>query len=230
MAIGGPVRDGPFAALLSDVEHYYSARLRRHGATALGVDWNSPMTQRLRFVQLLKVVDWNASPIRLHDLGCGYGALVEHLEDRHPEAALDYIGTDLSVPMVEKARRLWAARAHVRFELSGTQLPRADYTVASGIFNVCLGHPVAEWEALVESTLRQMHAASDRGFAVNFMTTRTWAQRPSTVGQLYAVEPQRWVDFCAETLGCEVRCVEDYGLSEFTLTATNSRSRTTGAT
>ena len=71
MVTGVPEQDEPSAAILQDVERYYNAKVRRHGATALGVDWNSPMSQRLRFVQLLKVVDWGATPLTLHDLGCG---------------------------------------------------------------------------------------------------------------------------------------------------------------
>lgn len=216
---------GPFAAILGDVERYYSATVRRHGPTALGVDWNSPMSQRLRFVQLLKVVDWSAGPLRLHDLGCGYGALVEHLQDRHGDALLHYTGTDLSPAMLAHGRRLWARHPHARFELAGTPMPSADYTVASGIFNVCLGHGAAEWEAHVEATLAQMHAASERGFAVNFMTPGIWIERPSTVGQLYAAEPQRWIGHCEQVLHCEVQCVQRYGLNEFTLLATKSRSR-----
>ena len=225
-----PGQAGPLAAILDDVERYYSAKVRRHGATALGVDWNSPMSQRLRFVQLLKVVDWSAGPFSLHDLGCGYGALVEHLQERHADARIAYIGTDLSPAMIRHARRLWTARPHARFEPAVTQLPAADYTVASGIFNVCLGHGAAAWEALVAATLAQMYAASRRGFAVNFMTPKVWAERPATVGQLYATPPGRWIDHCATVLGCEVRCVQAYGLNEFTLLATRSRSLATSAT
>lgn len=228
MAIERPGEDGPFAAMLGDVERYYNAKLRRHGATALGVDWNSPMSQRLRFVQLLKVVDWSAEPISLHDLGCGYGALVEHLQDRHRDAQLQYLGTDLSLPMIERARQLWTSNPHARFEPAGIRLPQAGYTVASGIFNVCLGHHASEWEKHIAATLEQMQASSHHGFAVNFMTPRIWTERPATVGQLYAVEPQRWMAYCSDVLDCVVRCVQDYGLNEFTLLATNSR--TTNAT
>jgi len=221
---------GPFAAILDDVERYYSAKVRRHGATALGVDWNSPMSQRLRFVQLLKVVDWSAGAFRLHDLGCGYGALVEHLQDRHSDANIAYVGTDLSPAMIRHARRLWVAHTHAHFEPAGPAMPSADYTVASGIFNVCLGHGVEEWEAHVAATLTQINSASERGFAVNFMTPRVWAERPATRGQLYAAVPERWIEHCASVLACEVRCVQAYGLNEFTLLATKSRSRAMSAT
>ena len=221
-ARGWPQEDGPCTAILQDVERYYSAKVRRHGATALGVDWNSPMSQRLRFVQLLKVVDWRATPLSLHDLGCGYGALLDHLGDRHPDASLRYLGSDLSQPMIEHARRLWAGCSDARFELATMPLPPADYTVASGIFNVCLGHARTAWDRHVATTLTHMHAGSHRGFAVNFMTPRALIERPSAASQLYAVEPGHWMAYCADHLRCEVQCVQNYGLNEFTLLATRA--------
>ena len=93
-----------------------------------------------------------------------------------------------------------------------------------------MGHDAADWEAHVAATLAQISAASQRGFAVNFMTPKVWAERPATVGQLYATTPERWVDHCATVLACEVCCVQAYGLNEFTLLATRSRSRATSAT
>ena len=46
-----------WAMLLRQTEAYYTARVREHGATARGVDWNSPESQALRFQQLLRIVD-----------------------------------------------------------------------------------------------------------------------------------------------------------------------------
>lgn len=224
MVAGGPEEDGPSGSILRDVERYYSTRVRRHGPSPLGVDWNSLMSQRLRFVQLLKVVDWNVAPLSLHDLGCGYGALLEHLQDRHRDAEVQYMGSDLSVEMIKHANRLWASHGRAQFDITTSPLPLADYTVASGIFNVCLGYSIADWEDHVTETIAQMHASSCRGFAVNFMTQRTLFERPATANQLYATEPDRWIAYCAKQLNCKIRCVQDYGLNEFTLLATHSAS------
>jgi hypothetical protein len=48
-------------------------KIRKFGATPLGVDWTCVSTQQLPFVQLLKLCD--TSPASLNDLGCGYGAI-----------------------------------------------------------------------------------------------------------------------------------------------------------
>ncbi|MBS0450427.1 MAG: class I SAM-dependent methyltransferase [Proteobacteria bacterium] len=210
-------------SILQDVERYYSAKARQYGATALGVDWNSPMSQRLRFVQLLKVVDWAQPSLSLHDLGCGYGAMLEHIEDRHAQADIQYVGTDISDTMIRLAQRRWKKASHARFALSGSSPPEVDYTVASGVFNVCLGHAQLEWERYVTDTLQAMSAASRRGFAVNFMRTEALVVRPDARGQLYGVDAARWIEHCRQALDCDVELVANYGLPEFTLLA-RSRS------
>ena len=57
--------------VLADVEAYYSARVAKHGATPLGVDWSCWASQNLRFVQLLKLCDFSG-PFVLNDIGCGF--------------------------------------------------------------------------------------------------------------------------------------------------------------
>lgn len=219
VAGSGSDRSGPGAAPAC-VECYYTARLRRHGATPQGVDWDSEMSQRLRFVQLLKVVrDWS-QPLSLHDLGCGYGALLAHLADRHPGAIVHYMGTDVSAEMIARARRRRHPRGAPRprrFAVATATLPVSDYSVASGIFNVKLETPAAAWEQHVASTLSRMRSASRKGFAVNFMSPQALALRPGAAANLYGAPATQWTAYCRDVLACEVELVADYGLPEFTL-------------
>lgn len=205
-------------AVLESIEHYYTAKVRKYGATPEGVDWISVMSQRLRFVQLLKVIDWNAA-FSLHDVGCGYGALLEHLADRHADADFHYIGSDVSGEMIRRARRQWRHLRNAEFMVTPASTPVVDYCIASGIFNVKLDNARAAWERHVALTLDAMHGESRRGIAVNFMTPRALSDRPAAAGGLYAAEPERWADHCRSELGCEVQIVENYGLQEFTLLA-----------
>ena len=194
--------------LYAGVEAYYSDRLARHGAIPLGVDWSCEATQQLRFVQLLKLWDF-ARPCSLNDLGCGYGALAVFLAERYPNAEIDYLGIDLSRPMIARARRRHRGKPKTRFTVART-LPRpADYTVASGIMNVKLDQPLDLWENFVRTTLEDMHRSSRLGFAVNFMTTPTREAPPE---QLYCPSPDRWVRYCEDILGCNVTIIDAYGL------------------
>src|SRR5262249_48701582 len=132
-----------------------------------GVDWNSPESQTLRFEQLLRVCDLS-QPFSINDYGCGYGALAGYLTSRG--GAFCYCGFDLSPEMIAQARARYGAGGNYKVFTDEPQLPPADYTVASGIFNVKLQTTEAEWEEYVLHTLGKIAALSDRGFAVNMLT------------------------------------------------------------
>lgn len=202
------------AALHGRIARYYTAKIERHGPTPAGVDWPSARAQELRFAQLLRVCDFGA-PLTLDDIGCGYGALLGHIERTSPAATVDYLGVDLSAAMVTRARRLWRDRPTAAFEVGGRSPRTADYSVASGTFNVRIDEPIELWERFVADTLRGMAAASRRGFAVNFL--KPLPRGTDTVPELYRPPRGRWSAFCESALGRTVSVVDGYGLREITL-------------
>ena len=204
--------DGSRDAIITGVDNYYSGIARRYRATPRGVDWASAATQYLRFVQLLKLCDFDV-PFSLNDFGCGYGALLEFLAFRHPGADVAYRGIDVSKIMIDTARNRWAARPQTTFEHNSRCTAIADYSIASGVCNVRLGHPLTAWEAYVTSILGDLRATSRLGFAVNFMLPRDGQLMEN---ELYRTDPDRWTAHCTE-LGCTVETVRDYGMHEFTL-------------
>ncbi len=178
------------------------------------MDWSCWATQNLRFVQLLKLCDFS-EPFALNDIGCGYGALAAYLAMRHATTAIDYLGIDLSQAMIRRARRRFSGAGR-RFVVA-TSSPRiADYSVASGVMNVSLGHPREVWEDFVATILRDMRRASRRGFSVNFKAADGTTANGLADG-LYRTTPQRWIDFCESELGCSVETIDGYGMREFTL-------------
>jgi SAM-dependent methyltransferase len=204
------------ADALAPVADYYSGRLRRHGPTPLGVDWPHRLNQELRFVQLLTLCDFSA-PCSLNDVGCGYGALLGHLWRRHRAARIDYLGTDVSAGMVAAARRRWRHRGWAAFEQAADCLRSADYSLASGIFNVKLDCAEQAWEVRVMQSLANLHRHSGRGLAVNFITPA----RPGSASppQLYRPPVERWKCWLEQALGLKVTVIDGYGLPEYTLIA-----------
>ncbi|MBN9015129.1 MAG: SAM-dependent methyltransferase [Rhizobiales bacterium] len=198
--------------IINDVDDYYSGIARRYGPTPRGVDWTSAATQYYRFVQLLKLCDFDA-PFSLNDFGCGYGALLEFLALRYPNAGVAYRGIDASKIMIETACKRWVTRPQTMFEHNSRCTTTADYSIASGVCNVRLGHSLTAWESYVTSILANLHATSRRGFAVNFMLPCNGQLMEK---ELYRTGPDRWIAYCTE-LGCAVEIVGDYGMREFTL-------------
>jgi len=196
-------------------ERYYGAKVRAHGATPEGVDWRCEATQQMRFVQLLRLLPAR-TPASLNDVGCGWGGLLHFLARRRQLTRIDYLGVDLSADMVEAARR--ARPRHAARFVQGRRSPRvADYSVASGIFNVRLDVPLAGWEAFVRRTLLDLRATSRCGFAVNFM--EPLPPHLESPPELYRPGAHAWIAHMERELGVEVETVAGYGLREVTLLA-----------
>jgi len=206
---------GPrLAAIHVAIARYYTDTVQAHGATPYGVDWTCVPTQELRFVQLLKLCDFTA-PFSLNDLGCGYGALLAFLAKRHQGTKVDYLGVDLSSAMIAQACDLWGKRRRTEFVVGHASPRSADYSLASGIFNVKLDQSTARWTRFIAATLEHLHATSRRGFAVNFLAP---LPRGTTgIAGLYRPPPGVWRRYCEKALGAKVELITGYGMREYTL-------------
>lgn len=201
-----------FHDITNRVERYYQDKVLEHGPVARGVDWNSPESQELRFTQLLKVVD-PSEPFSINDFGCGYGALVNSLTAIG--IPFTYRGFDLSEAMVDQARALHGAREECSFTTIQAELEPADYTVASGIFNVRLDVGEARWHDYVVETIQAMAIVSRKGIAFNMLTSYSDPEymRPD----LYYADPAVYFDHCMRRFGRRAALLHDYGLYEFTV-------------
>lgn len=198
--------------VLEPVARYYADKLRRHGTTARGVDWNSPDSQDQRFTELLRVCrgDRTAS---INDYGCGYGALAVRLRrDGYHGPCRGY---DVAPEMVAAAEGQAGVLDDCRFTSDPRELTAADYTVASGIFNVRLEASVDEWERHVRDTIDRLAALSLRGFAFNMLTSHADADRMRA--DLYYGDPAAWLTYCLRRFPRSVALLHDYQLYEFTM-------------
>lgn len=197
------------SGILADVDAYYTDKVKTHGATPRGVDWNSVESQHLRFQQLSGLLP--ASGFSVCDYGCGYGSYFDHLaKDRND---FRYVGVDVSAEMVRHARELHAGVANATFECA--QVPaQADHVVASGIFNVRQQAGDAEWLDYILGTIDAMAAASRKGFAFNCLTSYSDADRMRE--DLYYADPKRLFDHCMR-ISRHVTLLHGYGLYEFTI-------------
>ncbi|MEB3983917.1 class I SAM-dependent methyltransferase [Mycobacterium sp. 663a-19] len=198
--------------VLGEVARYYTSKLEEHGTTARGVDWNGEAGQTLRFDQLLGIVDVDGR-FSINDLGCGYGALLDYLDARGFD--VDYTGVDVSAEMVRAGARRFEGRADVDFICAPRLNREADYSVASGIFNVRLECPDAEWQSHIEATLDMLQAASRRGFAFNCLTS--YSDTAKMRDELYYADPCALFDLCKRRYSKSVALLHDYGLYEFTI-------------
>ena len=198
--------------ILAEVADYYSAKLAEHGTTPRGVDWNGEESQILRFEQLTKIIRQTGS-FSLNDLGCGYGALFDYLRSRYQN--FTYTGYDVSKDMILAARARYTTDPDAKFIAAKVPLGTADYGIASGIFNVRLGHGDAEWWDYFQETLDVLDRTSRHGFAFNCLTSYSDAERMRTY--LYYADPCALFTHCKRRYSRNVSLLHDYGLYEFTI-------------
>lgn len=198
--------------LLDEIATYFANTLAEHGDTPRGVDWNGEESQKLRFLQLCKIIDPEKPGFSVNDLGCGYGALLNYLREKH--AACTYLGVDVSHEMIKVAEQRHATE-RARFITAAEPDEVADYGLASGIFNVRLGRSDAEWFDHLQATLDVLDRTSRLGFAFNCLTV--YSDEDKKRDYLYYADPCRLFDVCKRRYSRQVALLHDYGLYDFTI-------------
>jgi SAM-dependent methyltransferase len=216
-APAGSARSGE-REIVDSVAQYYADRLEVHGPTPNGVDWSSEDSQRARFAQLLELLDRSVSPectaepVSIIDYGCGYGALAHYLEQSRIK--FTYTGFDVAPEMIAQAKALGHGE-NCEFTNDASKLEVADFTIASGIFNVKLSTPVGEWRDYIEATLDAIAELGARGFAFNMLSR--FADPPLMREDLFYGDPMYYFMLCKERYSRNVALLHDYDLYEFTV-------------
>ena len=197
----------------SEISEYFERKFSKFGYTPQGVDWRHESSQHMRLEQVLKVLP-NAGNLTLNDVGCGFGSLVDIVGG---DSRVDYRGFDLSSQLIDAATRKYGLGPKRQFSAIRdiAEVPRGDYSVASGVFNMKLATPVAVWEQYVLESVQKIAACSQKGFAFNLLTSYSDADKQRD--DLYYADPCMYFDFCKKRFSPNVALLHDYGLYDFTV-------------
>lgn len=192
-------------ANLESIRDFYTNRSRLPAHKSCG--WSSPEQQIKRFEQLTKIL--SRGDYSLNDFGCGDGSLLRYLIEQE-KAPWKYRGFDLIQNNVDKTNSLaLEMRPKINATVSSAITEPADFTIASGTFNVMLGNGRGAWETYVERALKNMSEKSVIGFGVNFLSKSVF--EPG----LYVTNSDRWKEFCSRFGKVEV--IGHYLPDDFTL-------------
>ncbi len=194
---------------LDSVRAYFSRRMKEHGSSPRGVDWNTVEAQELRFAQVMNVRDHDG-PFTIVDWGCGYGALYGFLE--RYGLPFTYVGYDITPAALVRAR---TDHPGVMFVGDENEIPECEFVVASGVYNIKLDESVEAWRDYVQDQLRRMFAKATRGVAATFLTT--YSDPPKRRPDLFYADPLQMFDFAKRELSPNVALLHDYGHWDFTL-------------
>tara|TARA_B110000438_G_C15709197_1_gene604533 strand:- start:331 stop:957 length:627 start_codon:yes stop_codon:yes gene_type:complete len=190
---------------------YYEKKLEIHGPSHSGVDWSSEASQKLRFKQLMNVVEPQDDDFTLIDYGCGYGALLDYLSN---QPKINYIGFDSSEKMIKEAKKVFQ-KEKATWLYDFDKIPISDYLIASGIFNVKLNFSNRLWLDYIFQSIEKFDKLTTKGFAFNVLTT--YSDESKMKENLYYADPIQLFEYCKKNISNFVMLRHDYPLYEFTL-------------
>lgn len=205
-----PEKIGDLLGLISQV---YDHRLKERGPSANGVFWKNAEGQILRHEILLQIIAPKdlLGGITINDLGCGYGALFEMIKSTPLMKDSRYFGNDISAQMIEAAH----VRNHepcATFKQSAQVAQSADYSFASGTFNMFMGADPKLWRDYVFATVQHLWEHTNKGLAFNLLDSSA----SDHLIDLYYADLDEVMDF-THSLTPHVEVVDDYPLDEWTI-------------
>jgi SAM-dependent methyltransferase len=199
-------------SIYKNIDNYYSTKIKTHGPTPKGVDWNGEKSQYIRFQQLSKIILENKFSI--NDIGCGYGEYLQFLKENFNN--FQYKGYDLSKEMINNAQKIYAGSQSDFIYLDNLEnIIEADYSIASGIFNVRMHFDDSDWLNYILDTLNKINNKSKKGFSFNILTK--YSDKEFLNKKLFYADPLFLFDYCKKNFASNVALLHDYQLYEFTI-------------
>nr|VFJ94461.1 MAG: Methyltransferase domain-containing protein [Candidatus Kentron sp. LFY] len=183
--------------ILSD---HYRKTFREYGATSKGVDWgDKECSAKLRQEVMLEVIKKNNQHSTILDVGCGYGALADAIQEK--QLSLSYTGIDIVHEMVREGKRRHPNYSFVCGDILNTDMGKYDYVVCNGILTQKLKTSILEMNEFAQSLVKLMYGICKIGIAFNLMTTYVNFQRDN----LYYRNPSEMLSWCMSELTPHVR-------------------------
>lgn len=195
--------------IFSNIANEYNKSLAKHGYSSRGVMWSKEEVQRQRF-EILSSVIIKKDNLSINDFGCGCGAFFDYLLEKNFPLN-NYYGYDVSMDMLNELRRKNNPIIHT--VLNNELKTMADYSFASGTFNLKLDIPDIEWIEIVKSMIINMNNFSKIGFAFNLLSFTNEKKYAS----LFYAEVDYFLEFVKQNIGGEVRLFSDYLPDDFTI-------------
>lgn len=101
---------------------------------------------------------------------------------------------------------------------------KADFAIASGIFNVRGDVSDETWLTYIRETLDVLAHAGRKGFGFNVLSLSSDPDRRRS--NLYYADPSEMLGYCLSRYGRSVALLQDYGLYEFTVLVRHPEAKT----
>ena len=147
----------------------YNKNLVKNGFTPIGLFWSSKKSQYSRFDTLLflvKKMDLKKK-IRLADVGCGYGSLLNYLKEK--KFNCEYFGYDINKKLIDYCNENYPQNF---FKCSFFPSEKVDLSVISGTYNFTVTEDIYQWEEYIIYNLKKCMENSKYGLIFNLQFSK----------------------------------------------------------
>lgn len=195
-------------------DSYYQNRFESFNASSQKVGWKNVHAQEDRFRQFLFLFKEKSS-FSLNDLGCGLGDFASFLRI-NGYRDVSYFGYDHNLKMIEQCQALNDSnQLNFKHISDAKEIKEADYTIASGIFNLRFSKEDIVWRTEIESTLSVLNQKSEKGFGFNILSS--FSDKEFHKNELYYADPTYFLGYCLEHFSRDVILSHGYGQYDFTI-------------
>lgn len=216
---------------LKPLRDAYAAGLAARGPSAEGLLWPNAADMAIRYETLLRPagLDRHSSsqPLRLLDVGCGTGLLLEYLAANDLSASVDYVGIDIRPEAVEYCSERWPKRCFQVQDVRDQHFPpdAFDHCLICGVFTGKFGMTVAEMAAMAQETLSAVWPSVTNGLSFNTMSKHVDWERED----LFHWPLDDIMAFAKANLSRHVAFHLDYGLWEVAVSVQKASVRLTSS-
>jgi hypothetical protein len=151
-------------------EEYYSDLYKKHKGTPLAVSSESLAHKNLRYSQLIRLFESNAS-LTVHDVGMGIGHFHHYLTKHLDNLEFDYSGTEVVKDFYDYCvSELPDSKFYLRDLAEKPGDDKYDYVVMSGVFHQIRSNTRYTWENFMESLLINTFSMCNKGIGFNLVS------------------------------------------------------------
>ena len=159
-----------FAGYERQLNRAYRNRLASKGRTAQGVFWRSQSSQVARFDALLSLVHKlrGYQPTSIADIGCGYGAMLDFINQSSNYPHIEYSGVDINRDMVAACHQNFPNQPNL-FSIGNKPSSIVDFCLFSGTFNLTYSNDPSLWSDYIFTCLDRCMAQARYGLVLNLL-------------------------------------------------------------
>ena len=199
----------------SELVNFYENCLRVHGRKPEGLDWPNAKDLEKRYEIMLSFVENRASDIKILDLGCGPGLLLDYLKQRHATKGLIYNGVDISNSMIREALKRWPEEKFECRDFLKNKYAKNEFdnVLMNGLFTKKQSLPEHVMKKFLQTTIVEAFRICKQSITFNVMSTHVdWTRE-----DLYHVPLDDLAEFLTREVSRHFIIRNDYGLYEYTV-------------